>query len=100
GTAARRLGFYRVGRAGIVASRAVLFVTGLEIGLVPAAALEPETRRRHQARQCLLAAFGAFPQRRVADLLQLFQHGGTGFTLVLIDGHGFLQRERPFTAPV
>ena len=61
----RRLGLPR--RVGEIA---LAFLVRLEIGLVPAAALQAKHRRRHQPLQRLLLAARALAQRRVGDLLQ------------------------------
>ena len=48
---------------------ALVLLVGLEVGLVPAAALQAEHRRRHQLLQLALAAGRALLQRRIGDLL-------------------------------
>src|SRR5688572_22031383 len=48
---------------------ALAFLVRLEIGLVPAAALEAEHRRRDQPLHRLLLAARALPYRRIGDLL-------------------------------
>ncbi len=67
---------------------ALALLVRLEIGLVPAAAREAEHRRRHQAQQRVLAAFGALPQRLVGELLQRLQVVVALLALVFVDRHG------------
>src|SRR5690606_13622950 len=72
----------------VVDQVALLVLVGLEVGLVPAAALEAEHGRGHQLLQLVPAAFGAFLQWRVGDLLQHFDLRAAGRTLVLVEWHG------------
>src|SRR5690606_9570540 len=65
-----------------------LFLAGLEVGLVPARALQAETGSGDTLGQCGLATGRAVLQRRVADLLELLDLGATGFTTIFVDRHG------------
>jgi hypothetical protein len=65
----------------------VLLAAALEIGLVPAAALQPETRRADLALQMRLAAFRADGQGFIRDLLQFFELVIAAMALVFVDRH-------------
>src|SRR3984885_12153856 len=78
----------------LAAVRQVLLLAGLEVSLVPAAALEAESRRRKELLQPGFAAFGPLPKWSVADLLQVFQLVAAGLTLILIYRHGRISRRR------
>src|SRR5204862_7637513 len=66
-----------------------VLLIALEVGLVPAAALEAETRRRYQPSQPRLTAVGAFAQRRVAHLLQRVEIVAARGTTIFVDRHTF-----------
>src|SRR6185503_2813992 len=59
----------------------------LEVGGVPAAALQLEARRRHHLGEGGLAATGAHRDRRVAHFLQEFLLVAAIGAPVLVDGH-------------
>ena len=71
-----------------VAARQVLLRTGLEIGLVPAAAAQAEARHGQHLLELGCLAGRAIDQRRCADLLDGFQLMSTGSTLIVVHGHG------------
>src|SRR5690606_34302558 len=65
----------------------VALVVLLEVRLVPAVPLQPESRRRDQAAQRGLAALGTVDQRWFADLLQSVQRVAAFLAGILINGH-------------
>src|SRR5690242_18853040 len=69
---------------------ALLVAVALEVGLVPAGALQPEHRRGDQATQRELPALRALAQRRIADLLQRLELVRATPTAVFVDRHSFL----------
>src|SRR6202789_2982901 len=68
---------------------ALVVLIALEIGLIPAAALEPKHRRRHQPLQLRLAAMGTLFQRRIADFLHGLQIVAAALALILVKRHVF-----------
>ena len=64
GAIAGRSGFALAGRGAVTLSDVFLFIAALEVGFVPAAALEPESNRRNQLLQFRLATTRAFAQFR------------------------------------
>src|SRR6185437_8254737 len=59
----------------------------LEVGLVPARALQAEYRHRDQLLEGTFAAGGATGERRIADLLHHLGVVLAGFALVFVKGH-------------
>src|SRR5262245_58085957 len=66
---------------------ALLLAVGLEVGLVPAAALEAEHRRRDQPLERRLLAARAFAQGFVGTLLKRFDIELAGGAFVFVEGH-------------
>src|SRR5262245_60965986 len=66
---------------------ALVFLVRLEIGFVPARALQPEHRRGHQLLQALLAAVRTLGQRLVGDLLQHLFVIAAVWAFVLVERH-------------
>ena len=64
----------------------------LEVGFVPARALQPEHRRGHELLQPLLAAVRALRERLVGDLLQYFFVVAAVWTFVFVERHGYSGR--------
>src|SRR3990167_8319968 len=64
-----------------------LLAAALEVGGVPAAALEMEPGRGNQLLERGLAAGGTVPEYRIAHLLDGFQSVATGPTFILINRH-------------
>src|SRR6185503_3396809 len=58
-----------------------------EIGLVPAAALQAELRRRDEPLQLRLAALRALAQRRFGHFLQRFEMVPASTATILVDRH-------------
>src|SRR6516164_6341022 len=78
-------------RLGLLLLRAVevapVLLVRLEVGLVPAAALEAEHGYRKQLLQGALAAGGTAAERRIADLLHDLGVVLAGLTLVFVERH-------------
>src|SRR5205807_10196809 len=81
----------RFGRGGLfllgAEDVALVLLVGLEIGLVPAAPLQAEHRRRHQLLQAALAARRTAAERGIGDLLHDLGVELAGLALVLVNGH-------------
>lgn len=73
--------------AGFVPNQIFLFPALLEIGLVPASALETKPGRGNQFFQFRLTAFRTIGQRIILDTLNNFKLVATGLALILIDWH-------------
>src|SRR4030095_6100658 len=73
--------------AAVAAFGEIASVAALEVGLVPAAALQPEAGRRDALAQRRLTARWAVLQRGLAQLLQRIQRVAAGFAFVLVDRH-------------
>ncbi len=67
----------------------VFLVRALEIGLIPAAALETKTRSRNQFLQCGFPTGRAVCQRWIADFPQLLQFVPAFGTAVFVNRHRF-----------
>jgi len=65
----------------------ILLTALFEVGLVPATALEPKTRRRDLLLQAAFTAFRAIRQGGITDFLDCLQLVATVFTLIFIDRH-------------
>lgn len=87
GGVAGRCGFALAGWSTVILGD-IFLVAFLEIGFVPAAALEPEPDRRNQLLQFWLAATRAVAQFGIAEFLQYFQFVVAGLTTVLVNRHG------------
>src|SRR5205807_4246522 len=99
-----RFGLFRLGlrfglRLLLVGAREVAlgFLVGLEVRLVPTAALEAEDRRRQQLLQRALAAGRALRERRIRDLLHHLHVELAALALVFVDRHGFVVGLRVLT---
>src|SRR5690606_613369 len=68
---------------------ALLFLVGFEVGLVPAAALQPKRRRGHQPLQRRLFALGTILQRFVRHLLQGVERMPATRAAVFVDWHDY-----------
>src|SRR6185312_16470501 len=68
---------------------ALALLVAFEIGLVPAAALQPKDRRGHQLLHGPLAAGRTLHQRRIADLLHHLGVELAALALVFVERHGF-----------
>src|SRR5205807_8070514 len=66
---------------------ALLLLVGLEVGLVPAASLETEHRRRHEFLQAALAARRTADERRIRDHLHDLHVELTGLAFVFVERH-------------
>src|SRR5258708_34139560 len=81
---------------GRVSQIALVLLVALEIGFVPAAALEPEHGGRHQPGQLRLTAMRAFLEQRIADFLHGLQCVAATLALILVKRHGIpLQGTKP-----
>src|SRR5262249_13723543 len=71
---------------------ALVLLVGLEVGFVPAGALQTEHGRRNQFLEATLATRRALAERRVGDLLHHLGVELAGLTLVLVERHGWREK--------
>lgn len=84
------IGFF-TGRRLIVSVRDVAPLVFLEVGFVPATALQPEGRRRDQAPQAVFLALRALHEHRLADFLQRVETMPTILAFIFINRHELTQ---------
>src|SRR5690606_16606900 len=88
GAAAGRVALGAAARGAVAVTTYTIFLlAGLEVSLVPARTLQTKAGRGHQLHQRAFATLRAVRQWRLADLLELLQHGRTRFTFVFVNGH-------------